>query len=135
MHQSRLKMYIQMILWQAKTIGSDNTAPLMCVGNTYLYSAQLLVHGYKSFLLFFMNLDPRLRLLVKLVAGNLRNDMISHGVLKHANNMQHTCETHSFSYETVHTFPTVREIKGQSVTFCSNILLIHNTATGWMVMN
>jgi len=104
-------MYIQMILWHAKTIGSDNTAPLMCVGNTYHYSFQLLVHGYKNFLLFFMNLDPCLQQLVKLVAGNLRNDTISHRVFKHANNRQLKCETYSFSYETVHTSSQLYENK------------------------
>ena len=88
MHHSRLKIF-----GMPKIIGSDNTEPLRYVGNNYLYSLQLLlqllVHGYKNFLLFFMNLNPRLQLPVKLVAGNLRNGMISHRVFKHANNMQH----------------------------------------------
>ena len=65
----------------------------MYVGNTYLHSfqllSQLLVHGYKNFLLFFMNLDPRLQLLLMLVAGNLRNDTISHRVFQHAHDTQH----------------------------------------------
>ena len=45
---------------------------------------QSLVHGYKNFFLFFMNLDTCFQLLLMFVVGNLRNDMISHRVIKHA---------------------------------------------------
>jgi len=43
MHQSRLKIYFQMILCNAKTIQSDTAVHLVYLGNTYLQCFQLLL--------------------------------------------------------------------------------------------
>ena len=49
--------------------------------------------------------------------------MLSHRILKHAKTMQHKCQTHSFIIKLyTHHFPTLRRLKGQSVTFLSKHL-------------
>ena len=59
--------------------------------------------------------------------------MISHRLLKHANTIQHKCETHSFI---INLYTQVPNSKKTKRTICNIFVQTsYHTDTGWMVMN
>ena len=138
MHQSRLKIYIQMILCNAKS----NTIWYCCTLGVFrqhlpsvLPALAATPDSCSAEFPFLLHYSPSATLTASSVCClQPKNYMLSHRILKHAKSMQHKYQTHSFIIKLyTHHFPTLRKLKGQSVTFSSKHLTTQIQGGWWWI--
>lgn len=111
----------------------------MYLGKNYLQRFQLLLHllvlGLQNLFLFFVNFPLGLQALLQFDVGNLRNDTISHRLLKHAKIIKHTGETHSFSIKLAIQLPKCEWIEKafNILLHILSYLLLEVQAVWWLL--